>query len=77
MSPFTFGKALVSAGQQSDGVIVKGVDLAAERRVTTVADHLEPPLDRIPPPDKSRGAPASSWGGTSRTACASGWGTRS
>ena len=51
MSPFTFGKALVSAGQQSDGVIVKGVDLAAERRVTTVADHLEPPLDRIPPPD--------------------------
>lgn len=51
MSPFTFGKALVSAGQQSDGVIVKGVDLAAERRVTTVADHLDPPLDRIPPPD--------------------------
>lgn len=52
-SPFTFGKALVSAGQQSDGVIVKGVDLAAERRVTTVADHLEPPLDRIPPPDSA------------------------
>ncbi|TPW06384.1 MAG: hypothetical protein FD129_2676, partial [bacterium] len=43
-APFVYGKALLSAGGQSDGVIVKGVSLAAERNVTTVADHIEPPL---------------------------------
>lgn len=48
VAPFSYGKALISAGSQSDGVIVKGVDLAAERQVTTVADHLEPPLATIP-----------------------------
>lgn len=44
-APFVYGKALLSAGPQSDGVIVKGVSLAEERRVTTVADHIEPPFD--------------------------------
>jgi lipoprotein-releasing system permease protein len=44
-APFVYGKALLSAGPQSDGVIVKGVSLAEERRVTTVADNIEPPFD--------------------------------
>jgi lipoprotein-releasing system permease protein len=47
-APFVYGKALLSAGAQSDGVIVKGVSLAEERNVTTVADHIEPPLDDFP-----------------------------
>lgn len=47
-APFVYGKALLSAGGQSDGVIVKGVSLAAERHVTTVADHIEPPMIDFP-----------------------------
>jgi lipoprotein-releasing system permease protein len=43
-APFIYGKALLSVGSQSDGVIVKGVRLSAERTVTTVADHIEPPI---------------------------------
>ncbi|MDZ4803438.1 MAG: FtsX-like permease family protein [Candidatus Eisenbacteria bacterium] len=57
-APFVYGKALLSAGGQSDGVIVKGVSLAAERNVTTVADHIEPPLADFPirptDPDSAR-----------------------
>jgi len=49
-APFVYGKALLSAGAQSDGVIVKGVSLAEERHVTTVADHIEPPMDDFPAP---------------------------
>lgn len=44
-APFIYGKALLSVGSQSDGVIVKGVRISEERSVTTVADHIQPPLD--------------------------------
>lgn len=47
-APFVYGKALLSAGAQSDGVIIKGVHLPAERSVTTVADHIEPPVSDFP-----------------------------
>ena len=43
-APFIYGKGLLSVGSQSDGVIVKGVELSAERTVTTVADHIEPAI---------------------------------
>lgn len=44
VAPFIYGKGLLRAGSRSDGVIVKGVDLAAERSVTTVAENMAPPL---------------------------------
>jgi lipoprotein-releasing system permease protein len=46
-SPFVFTKAMVSANDQTDGIAVKGVDLRGERRVTTVADRITPPLEAI------------------------------
>ncbi len=44
VAPFVYGKGLLRAGDRSDGVIVKGIDLEAERAVTTVADNVSPPL---------------------------------
>ena len=44
VAPFVYGKGLLRAGDRADGVIVKGVDLARERQVTTIAENVEPPL---------------------------------
>lgn len=46
-SPFVFSKAMVSANGVTDGIALKGVDLRGERRVTTVADRIDPPLESI------------------------------
>lgn len=46
-SPFVFTKAMVSANDMTDGIAVKGVDLRGERKVTTVADRIDPPLETI------------------------------
>ena len=48
VSPFVYSKALVTRQGIADGIIVKGVDLAQERAVTTVARDIQPPLDFIP-----------------------------
>ena len=47
-SAFTYAKAMVFHDGLSEGLVVKGVDLARERGVTTVGRSLEPPLDSIP-----------------------------
>ena len=47
-APFLYRKALATHGNLAEGLVVKGVDLAAERRVTTVASNIRPPLDSIP-----------------------------
>lgn len=46
-SPFVFTKAMVSANGVTDGIALKGVNLLGERRVTTVADRINPPLQAI------------------------------
>lgn len=46
-SPFVFTKAMVSANGVTDGIALKGVDLRGERRVTTVADRIDPPLEKL------------------------------
>jgi len=46
-APFTYSKAMVIRGGRAEGLVVKGVDLAGERRVTTVARNISPTLDSI------------------------------
>ena len=48
VAPFTYVKAMVFHEGLTEGLVVKGVDLASERSVTTVGRHIEPPLDSIP-----------------------------
>jgi lipoprotein-releasing system permease protein len=47
-SAFTYAKAMVFHEGLSEGLVVKGVDLARERGVTTVSRSIQPPLDSIP-----------------------------
>jgi len=48
VAPFLYRKALATHGNLAEGLVVKGVDLTAERRVTTVASNIKPALDSIP-----------------------------
>jgi lipoprotein-releasing system permease protein len=48
VAPFTYAKSMVVHGGFTEGLVVKGVDLAAERAVTTVGRNIDPPLDSIP-----------------------------
>ena len=48
VAAFTYAKAMVFHEGLTEGMIVKGVDLAAERGVTSVGRNIRPPLDSIP-----------------------------
>ncbi|HYM80102.1 MAG TPA: FtsX-like permease family protein [Candidatus Limnocylindria bacterium] len=49
VAPFTYAKAMVLRRGLAEGLVVKGVDLAAERNVTTIAENIHSPaLDSIP-----------------------------
>ena len=48
VAPFTYAKGMVFHDGLSEGMVVKGVDLAQERRVTTVGRNISPALDSIP-----------------------------
>ena len=48
VAPFTYAKAMVFHDGLSEGMVVKGVDLVAERLVTTIGGHITPALDSIP-----------------------------
>lgn len=50
-APFTYTKAMVLYEGLAEGLVVKGVDLAMERRVTSIAEHIEPALEAIPVAD--------------------------
>jgi lipoprotein-releasing system permease protein len=47
-APFTYAKAMVFREGLTEGLVVKGVNLAAERAVTTVGRNITPALDSIP-----------------------------
>ncbi|TMQ71556.1 MAG: hypothetical protein E6K80_05180, partial [Candidatus Eisenbacteria bacterium] len=47
-APFTYAKAMIIHEGRAEGLVVKGVDLSQERRVTTVARNIAPALDSIP-----------------------------
>jgi lipoprotein-releasing system permease protein len=48
VAPFTYTKAMIFHDGLTEGLIVKGVDLRAERAVTTVGRNIRPPIDSIP-----------------------------
>jgi lipoprotein-releasing system permease protein len=48
VAAFTYVKAMVFRAGLTEGMVVKGVDLRAERGVTTVGHNIQPPLDSIP-----------------------------
>ena len=48
VAPFTYTKAMVFREGVTEGLVVKGVDLAREHAVTTIAQHMTPALDSIP-----------------------------
>jgi len=47
VAPFTYAKAMAIREGLSEGLVVKGIDLRAERGVTTVGANITPPLDSI------------------------------
>lgn len=48
VAPFIYRKALATHDNLAEGLVVKGVDLGAERLVTTVAANIRPPLAALP-----------------------------
>ena len=46
-APFIYTKGMISAGKQSDGVVVKGIRLQDERATTEVIQNIRPPLDSL------------------------------
>ncbi len=48
VAPFVYAKAMAFREGLSEGLVVKGVDLAAERQVTTIGRNVRPALDSIP-----------------------------
>lgn len=48
VAPFVYAKAMAFRDGLSEGLVVKGVDLAAEKNVTTIGANLRPSLDSIP-----------------------------
>lgn len=47
-APFVYAKAMVLRRGYAEGLVVKGVDLARERQVTTIGNNIAPPLEAIP-----------------------------
>jgi lipoprotein-releasing system permease protein len=47
-APFVYAKAMVLRHGYAEGLVVKGVDLKAERRVTSIGHNIAPPLETIP-----------------------------
>ena len=48
VAPFTYAKAMLFRDGVTEGLVVKGVDLKAERSVTTIGAHMRPALEEIP-----------------------------
>ena len=48
VAPFTYAKAMLFRDGVTEGLVVKGVDLRAERSVTTIGAHIRPALEQIP-----------------------------
>jgi lipoprotein-releasing system permease protein len=54
-APFVYSKGMITASGFSDGVVIKGIDLAREKLVTDVHQNISPVIEAIDLPDGSRG----------------------
>ncbi len=50
-SPFTYSKAVLRGHGGSDGVVVRGIDLAREGLVTDILTNIDPPLTTLRKPE--------------------------
>jgi lipoprotein-releasing system permease protein len=41
-SPFVFGKVMILAGKETEGAVLKGIDVTTEREVTSVLESVKP-----------------------------------
>lgn len=48
-SPFVYGKGIAAGPRGSDGIILKGVDVERERRVTDLVERIDSPHDVLEP----------------------------
>jgi len=48
-APFVYSKGMISAGNFSDGIAIKGIDLADEKHVTDVSRNITPPIETLEP----------------------------
>jgi lipoprotein-releasing system permease protein len=56
-APFTYTKAVLQGYGGSDGVVVRGIELASEARVTDILMNINPPLETLTaPPGETPGA---------------------
>jgi lipoprotein-releasing system permease protein len=46
-APFTYTKAVLQGETGADGIVVRGIDLARESRVTDILKNIEPALDTL------------------------------
>jgi len=51
VAPFVFTKAIIISRTTTDGLLIRGIDLESEARVTSVTDYLRPRGFRFEPPD--------------------------
>ena len=54
-APFVYSKGMISAGEFSDGIAIKGIDLSRERQVTDVYRNISPSIESIDPEDGLKG----------------------
>jgi lipoprotein-releasing system permease protein len=46
-APFTYSKGVLKGRGGSDGIVVRGIDLAAEARVSDILTNIDPPLSTL------------------------------
>ena len=51
VAPFVFTKAMVVSRTTTDGLLIRGIDLESEARVTSIADYVRPEGFRFEPSD--------------------------
>jgi len=54
-APFVYSKGMISAGNFSDGIAIKGINLSSEKQVTDVYRNISPPIESIDPAEGLNG----------------------
>ena len=46
-APFTYNKGVIQGRAGSDGIVIRGIDIAREARVTDILKNIDPPVDSL------------------------------